>query len=987
MIEVSSEEENGMKHSQGDLFLGDYDEVPDKIDSLSRSFYFVPWMSNYTFDMIIKLLRCHKGDLIADKFDCIEYRRSPTAFIHNLLKTVDSRYFFAFRPTFSTMPSYLLLFNAELMDISRWLIPTPFEYFIRAIIFSRIRKIIDSIYPLSVLKLYGSFSSGLGIPTSDIDCSVDMSPYSANIFSAMGIISSLLRKSPFFCNIETITKAKVPIIKCSCKRTGISIDISFNQDASNISAEKIMYYSYRYPLFNPLVRLLKLLLRQRSLDVPYEGGIGGYVLINFIIVYFNQRHSTFGYKPHKDIELAVHFLDFLQMFSSLHDNFSVGMCVDTIVADGYYNTSYASSQYGRGGGGRGGKRRFSGSGGASISSDDFVTGSLVAPGLALATERALRKRSIESGQSVTTFRQSCGKMSRIGQLTHANQYNSNDYDIKGPVSMLSCSIPSQRPINSFEEYECDIDHGSLCEEIPHATKSGKKKKGRGRGEYIKERKAKKERRERGERDINELDDDALDELDNEIRKCLFSYHMSKTPNQRKHFLCKLMRLKRIEEIVEEEEELRERERECQKCGRGIIFGDATYKRDNIYSGFKEYNIFNEFLITQPVPPPSIFSLSTPFYSLFSPFSPLSCRLNYICRHTYDKRSILKGDKSGTIEDKYSALMDMITQRMDDCPNQCFNYHLYDPSYSHSYSSGYVVNNPFSYRISPSRGGQEDREEEEEVACEKNKKIGGLFYPVLSVSFTEEHPDVIEDGQKKEMGPKHSKREVDNDHCIDLKLYSINGMEMNCNRYNGYVNGSLDGEINDNYFASIAPHRYNSDVQIELDSMIYSKQHLEDSNVEERRSGLDRDRDTAETMWEEDGWGEKKWFSKWHSKQLSKSQCERSIIDSSIIVPKTTLPVPPLSSTSAPITPSSFFPLRTGVCPILEPPLRNNGGGGGGGQDLVLVDIMSDRRSSSARMATVAAAMVMKKFNKNGKKGKKGKKKQSTRVVGSRSSSR
>ena len=66
-------------------------------------------------------------------------------------------------------PRSLLCYRAEIVEFCRFLEPTDEETAERSAATERVRGVIQAIWPEAVVQIFGSFATGLYLPTSDMD--------------------------------------------------------------------------------------------------------------------------------------------------------------------------------------------------------------------------------------------------------------------------------------------------------------------------------------------------------------------------------------------------------------------------------------------------------------------------------------------------------------------------------------------------------------------------------------------------------------------------------------------------------------------------------------------------------------------------------------------------------------------------------------------------------------------------------------------------
>ena len=112
------------------------------------------------------------------------------------------------------------------MDFYEYVRSSPQEIELRNYVIGKLEKVVQDIWPLATIGVFGSFKTGLFLPNSDLDV----------------VIKGRWRRQPLFTleqrlvkvglalpdNIKVISHATVPIIKYIDAETNLRVDISFN---------------------------------------------------------------------------------------------------------------------------------------------------------------------------------------------------------------------------------------------------------------------------------------------------------------------------------------------------------------------------------------------------------------------------------------------------------------------------------------------------------------------------------------------------------------------------------------------------------------------------------------------------------------------------------------------------------------------------------------------------------------------------------------
>ncbi|XP_030645237.1 terminal nucleotidyltransferase 4A [Chanos chanos] len=200
--------------------------------------------------------------------------------------------------------------HEEIIDFYNFMSPRPEEAAMRKEVVHRIEMIIKELWPSADVQIFGSFSTGLYLPTSDIDLVVlgkwERPPLQQ--------LEQALRKhnvaEPH--SIKVLDKATVPIIKLTDQETEVKVDISFNVETGVKAARFIKDYVKRYPVLPYLIFVLKQFLLQRDLNEVFTGGISSYSLI-LMVISFLQLHPRIDARS-PNINLGILLIEFFELY-------------------------------------------------------------------------------------------------------------------------------------------------------------------------------------------------------------------------------------------------------------------------------------------------------------------------------------------------------------------------------------------------------------------------------------------------------------------------------------------------------------------------------------------------------------------------------------------------------------------------------------------------------------------------------------------------
>ncbi|KAL1437409.1 hypothetical protein MTO96_001467 [Rhipicephalus appendiculatus] len=214
----------------------------------------------------------------------------------------------------------ILGLHDEIEDFYRYMQPTPAEHQMRLGVIQRIKDVILGLWPQAEVEIFGSFRTGLYLPTSDIDVVVLGKWETLPMWTLEKALLSHGIAEPQ--SIKVLDKASVPIVKLTDAKTTVKVDISFNMNNGVKSACLIQSFKEKFPALPKLVLVLKQFLLQRDLNEVFTGGISSYSLI-LMTVSFLQLHPRGGDAPSPN--LGTLLLEFFDLYGKHFNYFVTGI--------------------------------------------------------------------------------------------------------------------------------------------------------------------------------------------------------------------------------------------------------------------------------------------------------------------------------------------------------------------------------------------------------------------------------------------------------------------------------------------------------------------------------------------------------------------------------------------------------------------------------------------------------------------------------------
>eukprot|EP00184_Porphyridium_aerugineum_P004070 CAMPEP_0184694084 /NCGR_PEP_ID=MMETSP0313-20130426/2140_1 /TAXON_ID=2792 /ORGANISM="Porphyridium aerugineum, Strain SAG 1380-2" /LENGTH=686 /DNA_ID=CAMNT_0027152309 /DNA_START=64 /DNA_END=2124 /DNA_ORIENTATION=- len=219
--------------------------------------------------------------------------------------------------------------HSEILAFEQFMNPTEEEHLARLHVLEAVKVHVRKLWHDAEVITFGSFATNLYLPGSDIDICVLNAGEPTNHTALFKLSDQLRRDSESFCQVTTISGAKVPILKIVSqeKATGgmrVKCDISFGQANGIGSVVSTLHFVKKYPALRPLLFVLKYYLQQKGFSQVYTGGIGSYTLIMMIVSHLELYWAN--YNSH--VNLGTLLRDFFELYGRTFNYFHVGVHVD-----------------------------------------------------------------------------------------------------------------------------------------------------------------------------------------------------------------------------------------------------------------------------------------------------------------------------------------------------------------------------------------------------------------------------------------------------------------------------------------------------------------------------------------------------------------------------------------------------------------------------------------------------------------------------------
>lgn len=183
-----------------------------------------------------------------------------------------------------------------------------------------------------VVKAFGSSATNLYLPTGDIDLVVLSGGFESTRYPEIStsrnqlnkMVRNILVGGGLARHAQVIPSAKVPIIKFRDIKTGLPVDVSFENDSGLGAITTLNNWLVDYPALSRTVFLIKQFLKMRGLNDNATGGLGGFSTICLVVFRIHQMTGSYGASFLRD-NLDIVLMDFFNFYGTAFDFRTTGL--------------------------------------------------------------------------------------------------------------------------------------------------------------------------------------------------------------------------------------------------------------------------------------------------------------------------------------------------------------------------------------------------------------------------------------------------------------------------------------------------------------------------------------------------------------------------------------------------------------------------------------------------------------------------------------
>jgi non-canonical poly(A) RNA polymerase PAPD5/7 len=178
-----------------------------------------------------------------------------------------------------------------------------------------LRSIVQTSYKGCILQLYGSFATGLCLPTSDIDLmitggGIESQWHPTEVLAV--IETQLLKAKQIVEKCELIKSLSMPVLKVMCNKdyNYLNVDITV-KDSKHKGLDCVGFVKeclISYPQIEAVVLALKQMLLVANLANPYTGGIGSYTVLLMLVECIQRFYQSLDVSDDGSLLLSFFYM-------------------------------------------------------------------------------------------------------------------------------------------------------------------------------------------------------------------------------------------------------------------------------------------------------------------------------------------------------------------------------------------------------------------------------------------------------------------------------------------------------------------------------------------------------------------------------------------------------------------------------------------------------------------------------------------------------
>ncbi|XP_012877764.1 PREDICTED: terminal uridylyltransferase 4 isoform X1 [Dipodomys ordii] len=185
-------------------------------------------------------------------------------------------------------PAHLAALSIAVVELAKEQGITDDDLRIRQEIVEEMSKVIITFLPECSLRLYGSSLTKFALKSSDVNIDIKF-PSKMNHPDLLIQVLGILKKSVLYIDVESDFHAKVPVVVCKDRKSGLLCRVSAGNDMACLTTDLLAALGKMEPVFTPLVLAFRYWAKLCYIDSQTDGGIPSYCFALMVMFFLQQR--------------------------------------------------------------------------------------------------------------------------------------------------------------------------------------------------------------------------------------------------------------------------------------------------------------------------------------------------------------------------------------------------------------------------------------------------------------------------------------------------------------------------------------------------------------------------------------------------------------------------------------------------------------------------------------------------------------------------
>ncbi|XP_062960267.1 terminal uridylyltransferase 4 isoform X9 [Cynocephalus volans] len=185
-------------------------------------------------------------------------------------------------------PAHLAALSVAVIEMAKEQGITDGELRVRQEIVEEMSKVITTFLPECSLRLYGSSLTKFALKSSDVNIDIKFPP-KMNHPDLLIQVLGILKKNVLYVDVESDFHAKVPVVVCKDRKSGLLCRVSAGNDMACLTTDLLAALGKMEPVFTPLVLAFRYWAKLCYIDSQTDGGIPSYCFALMVMFFLQQR--------------------------------------------------------------------------------------------------------------------------------------------------------------------------------------------------------------------------------------------------------------------------------------------------------------------------------------------------------------------------------------------------------------------------------------------------------------------------------------------------------------------------------------------------------------------------------------------------------------------------------------------------------------------------------------------------------------------------